>query len=336
MPPKKASCSHEEDVLGSLKDDIDQISDSVKRVASKAYQQGKIAGQHMVSPKRRRTETAGPSKRPKRGVKFPLKTTEDHRNTHVLLVAADSQKKKEQQIFKNDVMDMKAAIGETFPELSKSNIHEVIGTDVTDGTSVASHVHDELVKMRGTFGQKDFFIFYYSGHMDVSEADQRTFYTGQRDEDFITDVVLKDLFRNLNATRYLFILDCCQASAASLGAKGKKRGVPNPIPRLPDFWKLFDRGPSTSKERQPRAVQWGSCAADGKSYCDEKSYFTEELVNLLNGTVCNIPRRPVNLKFLNECLTETLADRDQTPELQPEYNDSFYNNFLTFDRGNEN
>ncbi|XP_071115285.1 uncharacterized protein [Haliotis cracherodii] len=331
MPPKKDFCSHEEDVLGSLKDDIDKISDSVKRVASKAYRQGKIAGQHRTSRKRRRTETAGPSKRGKRGVKFPLKTTEDHRNTHVLLVAADSQKKKEQHIFKNDVMDMKAAIGETFPELSESNIHEVIGTDVTDGTTVASHVHDKLVKMRGTFGQKDFFIFYYSGHMTVPKKNQCTFHTGQGDKDYITDVVLKDLFRNLKATRYLFILDCCQASAASLGAKGRKRGVTQPIPRLPDFWKLFEEGPSTSKQRQPRAVQWGSCAADEESYYAKKSYFTQDLVKLLNGTDYNIPPRSVNLKFLNECLTETLAEHDQTPELKPEKDDSFYNTFLTFD-----
>ncbi|XP_046354005.2 uncharacterized protein LOC124133596 [Haliotis rufescens] len=322
MPPKRDACTLEKDILDICKDDIDNISDSVKRVASRAYREGK--------------DGAGPSKRRKTRGRFPLKTTEAHRNTHVMLIAADSQKETEKQVFKKDVTDMKDAILQSFPELSESNIHEVIGTDVTDGTTVASHVHDELVKMRGTFGQKDFFIFYYSGHMKVSETDQCTFRTGQRDEDYITDVVLKDLFRNLNATRYLFILDCCHADAASLGAKGKNRGVPNPNPRLPDFWKLFDEGPSTSKERQPRAVQWGSCAADEKSYYDEKSYFTEGLVNLLNGTDCNIPRRPVNLKFLNECLTETLADRDQTPELKPEKDDSFYNNFLTFDRGNEN
>lgn len=41
MPPKKDSSTHEKDILAICKDDIDDISDSVKRVASRAYREGK-------------------------------------------------------------------------------------------------------------------------------------------------------------------------------------------------------------------------------------------------------------------------------------------------------
>lgn len=110
----------------------------------------------------------------------------------------------------------------------------IIQYDIRDGDATGSGIMKAFEQVRQRALEQDLFIFYYAGHGVMSSGEASEFYLVPHDitqmygrDDLLNSMAipsstLKDLSKNINAQKQVFILDACQSAGAleSFAARG--------------------------------------------------------------------------------------------------------------------